>query len=183
MTDETTDIVPQGPDQPPPGKKIKVDCNDPCSWLECKSNLTGDDLEIQVKFVDRRILPPIRLEASNAIKLGRWLLGREDRDGTTHSHVIFDDHKDVNLADLKGIAPGITGGLSSEEFVRRQRQGECFWTKLDGGLPGSNVMYETGCKRHIDWNEYSPPSDAYSFCPFCGGELKVLKPTTDGEPT
>ncbi len=108
------------------------------------------------------------------------------RDGTTHSHVIVDDLQNmppVQLSDLKGTAPGITGGLSSEEFVRRQRQGECVWKPE---LYDPHGLHTTGCGK---WHETGceiieeAPKNPFSFCPYCGGELKVLKPTTDGEPT
>ncbi len=173
MTDETTDIVPQGPDQPPPGKKIKVDCDDGES-IECWISADGNEIDIELFNEDGDFNGRFGMGRTESLILGCWLMSSEE-ERRWHAN----DAQEVKLADLKGIAPGITGGLSSEEYVRRQRQGECVWTPV--GDPG---FYETGCEHDCDLGEnQSPEKNYFAFCPFCGGELKVLKPTTDGEPT
>ncbi len=56
---------------------------------------------------------------------------------------------------------------------------KCVWTPMVDD-PRS---YETGCEQAFQITEGTPEENYFAYCPYCGGELKVLKPTTDGEPT
>lgn len=68
--------------------------------------------------------------------------------GVGHAPMPERDGRDVTASDLRGLAPGITGGASSEEYVRSIRDDE------DWVLPDPfHVAPETESERRAAWGD------------------------------
>ena len=61
----------------------------------------------------------------------------------------------------------ILKAIQEDAEIRKQTHGECAWKEDD------EVGWKTDCGEAFVFNDDGPRENRFSFCPYCGGVLKL----------